>query len=322
MPVCHKPNPVSATMTMPSSLSCAVSKRTCQHSSGCKLTASYLLYDVDSDADRSLACGIHSRNRKRCPLIQAQLTDKQHRTTVNDAALSNRQARRKGSVVLRTNNRWNYSARVNGRIGVRLSKVACERGTAVLADLTFANVGPFCFPGLLCPSLAHMMDLCGLHKFEFNDKISNAFWDRLRKGMASPTSQSCLRRSERHLITKYAPGTEDASFYVNVTGSGNALLTPQQFRALVCALYEEKVRGHPCFAALEQARSDGFNLLLWTPEPIFHDSSPASLTEDFFARWKSFSAESVLACMLRISSSEDRPWNVYIRENHEIFYDD
>lgn len=243
-----------------------------------------------------------------------------HRRTVNRAALLRRQAAERGQVHLRTNNRWNYSQFNEGCFGLRLREMFGEQGTPVLRQFLFENCGPVQLDGRVCPSLEHMVRLCGLYNFEFGDKISESFWERLDRGFADErVPRQRLPRSTRLLAQKYSAGDAVPRFYVNLSGRGNKIMTPQQFRALLCFMYEDLVLTNPAFLELRRALADGYSFEIWTREAVFHQSDFADLQGDFMNNWQPFTEEFALACMLIVDSPLDYPWNVYRRQNAEIF---
>jgi len=301
-------------MTLPPLLALLSDDLSCQAPNGCRYRAKY-----KTIPDGTLLCGVHSRNRSRLALPIYLDTSIEHRRRVNSGAYLRREAGEAGLVALRTNNRWQYNPHLDDSVGIRIRRAAAEEGTPVFGELAFGQVGPVHLRDYVSPSVAHLLELCGLYNFDFGDKIREEFWQQLRRGFEQRMPPSRLRFSERQLMRKYDIDAESPKLYVNLTGSGNQLMTPLQFRALVCRIYEKLIENHPVVEALRKARADGFDLVIWTPKPVFHHSTVRELCAEFLVEWQPFTEEDILACMLVIDDAGDYPWNVYIRRNEEIF---
>jgi len=195
-----------------------------------------------------------------------------------------------------------------------------EGHTPVLRQLLFENVGPIELNGLHCVSLEHIVRACALYQFEFGDNISDDFYRRISTELSAPRLPvSRMPMSQRRLAQKYAPNEAEPRFYVNLTGKGNKIMTPRQFRALVFSIYEQQVQASATLSDLRQALRDGYDLCLWTQQSVFHDSTVADLHADFENMWQDFTEEFAVVCMLTIDNPADYPWNVYQTRNAEIF---
>lgn len=268
-----------------------------------------------------LLCGIHESEASASDVLLCETPETLgHRRTVNRAAFATRTSGQRGRVRLATNNKWNYSPFVPGSIGIRLREMFGEQGTPVLRQFLFENCGPVQLGTRTCPSLEHMVRLCALYDFEFGDKISERFWARLDSGFSDPRLPSPrLPQSVRCLAQKYSASDALPRLYVNLSGEGNKIMTAQQFRALLCSVYEGEVLRNPAFLELRRALADGYSFVIWTREAIFHDSEFTDLQGDFMNNWQPFTEEFAFVCMLMIDNPLDYPWNVYRRQNAEIF---
>lgn len=274
-----------------------------------------------SPASGLFFCSTHAARDQALELVLLETPRAtQHRRTAARLAHIHRQAGERGVIRLCTNNKWRYSPFVPGVVGFRLREMFGESGTPVLRQLLFENSGAIDLDGRHCVSLEHMARACALYQFEFGDKISDEFYNRLGAELSNPRLPAPrMPMSERRLAQKYSPNDAEPRFYANLTGKGNKIMTPRQFRALVFSIYERQVQSTATLADLRQALRDGYDLILWTQQSVFHDSTAADLHSDFENTWQDFTEEFAIACMLAIDNPADYPWNVYQARNAEIF---
>lgn len=214
-----------------------------------------------------------------------------------------------GRVIVRTSNKWNYTATLGEHTGIRLKQIHSEKGTALLRSLSFEHSGSFSLyeGGREWESIQELHDVCAIRR---NPLVSESEGSR-RSTVPSYT--------QRRLAAKYAPGAFDITFFHNPMEEGPETLTKVQFRCLMYIIYDNLVRTNEYFRDLVDAVQRGFSFVIWTDSPVFHNTTLEDLSRAFSNPGAPPSAEEALASLLLFEDPNEYPWNVYRRNNEEIF---
>jgi hypothetical protein len=277
--------------------------------------------------ENKLLCGVHSKKHDRTILSKNPNKDKiekenydRHLATIKQVAKKNKENKILGNVYVTKLKMMKKPELLDGIINVFPNfKHQNRKDGYGCARLSPKSLGPVkhCMSNLPeARNLENYHQFAKIWKFELNQN-GTVLDEYLQKRIEGYNNQEPFRHKyqKKLLLEKNGTLKPEFSVYYDMEGKQHNY-TYIQCRYFYCKFYEDLVKKEEDFKFLKDKLKKGYNLNI-----VGYDGYNPS--EDFMEMYldpiKPFGHEMVLYTMLKEDNRNNYPWNIYYKENQDIY---